>query len=77
MEDAGIYTEKYRPQFHFLPMRGWIGDPDGMLRYQDTYHVWWWGHAESKRFSALGKSNSISNGGRRWLLHLLFWFRRC
>jgi len=48
MEDAGIYTEKYRPQFHFSPMRGWIGDPDGMLRYQDTYHVWWWGHAESK-----------------------------
>lgn len=42
------YTEKYRPQFHFSPKSGWIGDPDGLLRYNNTYHLFWWGHATSK-----------------------------
>lgn len=41
------YTEVFRPQFHFSPMSGWIGDPDGMIRYNGTYHVFWWGHAVS------------------------------
>jgi fructan beta-fructosidase len=41
------YTEAFRPQYHFSPARGWIGDPDGMIRYNDLYHVFWWGHATS------------------------------
>ena len=41
------YKEEYRPQFHFSPKNGWIGDPDGLIRYNNTYHLFWWGHAES------------------------------
>jgi len=41
------YTEKYRPQFHFSPKSGWIGDPDGLVRYNNKYHLFWWGHAIS------------------------------
>src|SRR3989442_1075908 len=41
------YSEKYRPQFHFSPREGWIGDPDGLIRYKNTYHLFWWGHAVS------------------------------
>ncbi len=41
------YTELYRPQFHFSPLNGWVGDPDGTIRYQNTYHLFWWGHATS------------------------------
>ncbi len=41
------YTQKYRPQYHFSPINGWIGDPDGTIRYQGKYHLFWWGHAES------------------------------
>ena len=41
------YSEQYRPQFHFSPASGWIGDPDGTIRYQGKYHLFWWGHAES------------------------------
>lgn len=25
------YSEIYRPQFHFSPKKGWIGDPCGLL----------------------------------------------
>src|SRR5258706_12306714 len=41
------YTERYRPQFHFSPRKGWIGDPDGLIRYRGEYHLFWWGHATS------------------------------
>jgi len=42
-----LYHEQYRPQFHFSPSSGWIGDPDGLIHYQGTYHLFWWGHAVS------------------------------
>lgn len=42
------YDEKYRPQFHFSPAKGWIGDPDGLVKWKGLYHLFWWGHAVSK-----------------------------
>ena len=41
------YRALYRPQFHFSPLSGWIGDPDGTIKYKDKYHLFWWGHASS------------------------------
>jgi sucrose-6-phosphate hydrolase SacC (GH32 family) len=41
------YTQPYRPQFHFSPTSGWIGDPTGAIRFQDTYRLFWWGQATS------------------------------
>ncbi len=41
------YTEPYRPQYHFSASVGWLGDPNGMIRYNNLYHVFWWGHAVS------------------------------
>lgn len=42
-----LYNEEYRPQFHFSPQGGWIGDPDGLIKFENKYHLFWWGHAES------------------------------
>lgn len=42
------YNEKYRPQFHFSPKSGWIGDPDGLIYSEGKYHLFWWGHAVSE-----------------------------
>ncbi|PKQ45363.1 glycoside hydrolase family 32 protein [Confluentibacter flavum] len=44
----GQYDEIYRPQYHFSPSKGWIGDPDGLIHYDGLYHLFWWGHAVSK-----------------------------
>jgi fructan beta-fructosidase len=56
-----IYEEPYRPQIHFSPKEKWINDPNGMVYYKGTYHLFFqfypdstvwgpmhWGHATSK-----------------------------
>ena len=56
-----IYTEKYRPQFHFSPAKNWCNDPNGLVYNNGTYHLFYqhnpfgnqwghmtWAHATSK-----------------------------
>lgn len=41
------YEEPYRPQYHFSPDKGWIGDPDGLIHYNGRFGLFWWGKATS------------------------------
>ena len=42
-----LYQEKYRPQYHYTPRHGWIGDPSGLIRYDGKYRAYSWGAVES------------------------------
>ncbi|PKQ45400.1 glycosyl hydrolase family 32 [Confluentibacter flavum] len=55
------YNEQYRPQIHFTPKKAWMNDPNGLIYFNKTYHMFFqhypdstvwgpmhWGHAESK-----------------------------
>lgn len=55
------FKEKYRPQFHFTPEENWMNDPNGLVYYQEEFHLFYqyhprdnvwgpmhWGHAVSK-----------------------------
>ncbi|WP_295791685.1 glycoside hydrolase family 32 protein [Mucilaginibacter sp.] len=55
------YRDAHRPQVHFSPKAHWTNDPNGMVYYKGTYHLFFqyypkdiiwgpmhWGHATSK-----------------------------
>lgn len=42
-----LYTEKYRPQFHYTPAHRWIGDPSGLIKHNGKYMAYNWGAVES------------------------------
>lgn len=58
---AEMVNKKYFPDFHLAPNVGWMNDPNGVVYYQDEYHLFYqhfpyesqwgpmhWGHAKSK-----------------------------
>lgn len=52
--DAASYNnEKYRPQYHYTPLRGSVSDPNGLVYFAGEYHLFHqdggtWAHAVSK-----------------------------
>jgi len=34
-----IFNERYRPQFHYTVVKGWINDPIGLVYYNGEYHL--------------------------------------
>ena len=53
-------TDPHRPQFHFMPVKNWMNDPNGLIQWQGSYHLFYqynpggadhvnmhWGHAVS------------------------------
>jgi fructan beta-fructosidase len=60
-QSAQSKSEAHRPQYHFSPKAHWMNDPNGMVYYKGTYHLFFqyypngttwgpmhWGHATSK-----------------------------
>jgi fructan beta-fructosidase len=60
-QETNFMSDKHRPQFHFSPKKFWMNDPNGMIYYNGTYHLFFqhypektvwgpmhWGHATSK-----------------------------
>ncbi len=59
-DNAAGYSEPHRPQVHFSPQKNWMNDPNGLVYYNGTWHLFFqyypdstvwgpmhWGHATS------------------------------
>lgn len=46
-DEIPVYTEKWRPQYHYSPAHRWIGDPCGLVHFNGKFHAYCWGAAES------------------------------
>jgi len=38
-ESNNVFKERYRPQFHYTTIKGWINDPIGLVYYKGEYHL--------------------------------------
>lgn len=48
---ADGYKEKYRSQAHFSPPKGWMNDLNGLVFYDDEYHMFFQYHLEGNVLS--------------------------
>ncbi|WP_433615982.1 GH32 C-terminal domain-containing protein [Paenibacillus cellulositrophicus] len=51
--DSEYYTETYRPEYHYSPIRGSASDPNGLVYFEGEYHLFHqdggqWAHAVSR-----------------------------
>jgi sucrose-6-phosphate hydrolase SacC (GH32 family) len=51
-----LFSERYRPQFHYTTAKGWINDPIGLVFYEGEYHIFNDHNPFSCRFPG-GKTN--------------------
>ncbi|KFY21445.1 hypothetical protein V491_02988 [Pseudogymnoascus sp. VKM F-3775] len=63
---AETYTELYRPQYHFTPAKNWMNDPNGMVYYNGTYHLYYQYNPGGDTWGALSWGHATSDDLMHW-----------
>jgi sucrose-6-phosphate hydrolase SacC (GH32 family) len=66
---AETYTELYRPQFHFTPAKNWMNDPNGLLYYNGTYHLYYQYNPGGQTWGAMSWGPATSDDLMHWEHH--------
>ncbi len=60
------YNEPYRGQFHFSARSGWMNDPNGMIYYRGTYHLFFQHNPETLVWSTMHWGHATSTDMVHW-----------
>lgn len=59
-------TELYRPRLHFTPASGWMNDPNGLIRVDDLWHLFFQHDPDSTKHGPMHWGHAVSRDLTTW-----------
>lgn len=70
---SDFYDTPYREQYHFVPFKNWINDPNGLCWYKGKYHLFYQANPHSQKWDNMYWGHAASPDLIHWV-HLPYVF---